>query len=210
MRIGVENEQAIVNSVLPASAAHNLVLGGELLVATTPGQGSPVATPAATTGPKTIAEALQLKTSYRFANQSLEFAMRDLAADVQTNLKGAPFEFAIKIIGADLQSDGITRNQSIRDFKQENQTVADILTALVLKANPIPGKAASDKDQKLIWVIGPDPENPAKQLVLITTRAAAASKKYTLPAPFVLEVEFRLADRSWTCSPSPARPAKRG
>lgn len=187
MRVGVESEQAIVNSVLPAAAAHNLVLGGELLVATTPGQSPAVAVAPPPAAPKTIADALQIRTSYTFDNQSLEFAMRDLAADVQTSLKGATFEFGIKIIGPDLQNDGITRNQSIRDFKQENQTVADILTALVLKANPLPGKGASDKDQKLLWVVGPDPENPTKQLVLITTRAAAATKKYTLPAPFVLK-----------------------
>jgi hypothetical protein len=189
MRVGVENEQAIVNSVLPAMAAHNLVLGGELLVSTAPGQlaaATASTAPAAAAGPKTINEALQLKTSYSFDNQSLEFAMRDLADDVQSNLKGAPFEFAIKIIGDDLKIDGITRNQSIRDFKQENQTVADVLTALVRKANPITTvKDPSETDQKLIWVIGPDPDDASKQVVLITTRAAAAAKKYTLPEVFV-------------------------
>jgi len=186
MRVGVENEQAIANSVLPATAAHNLVLGGELLVATTPGQAASVGAAPAATGPKTIAEALQWKTSYSFDQQSLEFAMRDLAEDVKGNLKNAPFEFAIKIIGDDLKIDGITRNQSIRDFKQENQTVAEILTALVRKANPVTTvKDPSEKDQKLIWVIGPDPDNPGQQIVLITTRAAAIAKKYTLPAPFV-------------------------
>src|SRR5438105_8715734 len=116
MQSGVENEQAIINSVLPASAAHNLVLGAELLVSTAPGQ-AVIATGSAASGPKTIADALQLKTSYSFDQQSLEFAMRDLADDVKSNLKGAPFEFAIKIIGDDLKLDGITRNQSIRDFK---------------------------------------------------------------------------------------------
>jgi serine/threonine protein kinase/predicted negative regulator of RcsB-dependent stress response len=189
MRVGVENEQAIVNSVLPAMAAHNLVLGGELLISTAPGQlaaATASTAPAAAAGPKTINEALQLKTSYSFDNQSLEFAMRDLADDVQSNLKGASFEFAIKIIGDDLKIDGITRNQSIRDFKQENQTVADVLTALVRKANPITTvKDPSETDQKLIWVIGPDPDDASKQIVLITTRAAAAAKKYTLPEVFV-------------------------
>jgi hypothetical protein len=186
MRVGVENEQAIANSVLPATAAHNLVLGGELLVATTPGQVATVGAAPAATGPKTIVEALQWKTSYSFDQQSLEFAMRDLAEDVKSNLKNASFEFAIKIIGDDLKIDGITRNQSIRDFKQENQTVADILTALVRKANPVTTvKDPSEKDQKLVWVIGPDPDNPGQQVVLITTRAAATAKKYTLPVPFL-------------------------
>ena len=157
---------AVLNSVLPTVAAHNLVLGGELLVSTAPGQ-TIVATsgsaPAAS-GPKTVAEALQLKTSYSFAQQSLEFAMRDLADDVKGNLKNAPFEFAIKIIGDDLKLEGITRNQSIRDFKQENQTVADILTALVRKANPVTTvKDPSEKDQKLVWLVGPDPDKPSQK-----------------------------------------------
>jgi hypothetical protein len=187
-RVGVENEEAIVNSVLPTIAAHNLVLGGELLVATAPGQATSAAAPTSSGGPKTIEEALAIKTSYSFDNQSLEFAMRDLAEDVKGNLKGAPFEFAIKIIGDDLKIDGITRNQSVRDFKQENQSVADVLTALVRKANPVTTvKDPSEKDQRLIWVVGPDPDSPAKQAILITTRAAAAAKKYNLPAPFVVK-----------------------
>ena len=109
------------------------------------------------------------------------------ASELQNgNLKGAPFEFAIKLLGDDLKLDGITRNQSVRDFKQENQTVADILTALVRKANPVTTvKDPSETDQKLIWVIGPDPDSPGKQVVLITTRNAATVKKYTLPPPFV-------------------------
>jgi eukaryotic-like serine/threonine-protein kinase len=185
LRIGVENDQAIVNAVLPATAAHNLVLGGELLVSTSPGNSAAVAGPSAASGPQTIADALQLKTTYRFDQQSLEFAVRDLAEDVQGNLKNAPVEFAIKIIGDDLKLDGITRNQSIRDFQQESQTVADILTALVRKANPVTTvKDPSEADQKLVWVIGPDPDSPGKQTVLITTRAAAVAKKYTLPPPF--------------------------
>ena len=112
--------------------------------------------------------------------------MRDLADDVKGLLKNPPFEFAIKIIGNDLEKDGITRNQSIRDFDQDNQTVADILTALVRKANPVTTvKDPSEKDQKLVWLIGPDPENATKQVVLVTTRNAAAAKKYSLPAHFV-------------------------
>ena len=101
--------------------------------------------------------------------------MRDLAEDVKGNLKGAPFEFAIKLFGSDLEKDGITRNQSVRDFKQENQTVAEILTALVRKANPITTvKDPSEADQKLIWVIGPDPENAGK---------AGYSDYYARPRP---------------------------
>ena len=52
LRIGVENDQAVINAVLPGVAAHNLVLGGELLVSSAPGSGAAVvatATPTPTT-----------------------------------------------------------------------------------------------------------------------------------------------------------------
>jgi hypothetical protein len=140
--------------------------------------------------PKTLDEALQLKTTYSFAQQSLEFAMRDLAIDAQDQLKGSNVAFTIKIIGGDLEKGSITRNQSVRDFKQEDKPFAEILTALVLKANPITTvKSPTEADQKLIWVIGPDPDDASKQIILITTRDAAAAKKYALPAVFVAKEE---------------------
>jgi hypothetical protein len=117
--------------------------------------------------------------------------MRDLAIDFQDVAKGTPFakggpqELQIKIIGADLEKDGITRNQQVRDFKMDNKSFAEILTAVVMKANPVTTvKTPDEEDQKLIWVVGPDPDNPSKQMILITTRAAAATKKYTLPTAF--------------------------
>jgi eukaryotic-like serine/threonine-protein kinase len=188
LRVGVENDQAVVNSVLPVVAAHNLMLGGELLMSSAAGGGAIAATSPMPTKvlPKSLEEALQLKTTFTFDQQSLEFAMRDLAIDAQDQLKGSTVEFAIKIIGGDLEAGSITRNQSIRDFKHEDKTFAEILTALVMKANPITTvKSPTEADQKLVWVIGPDPADPAKQIILITTRAAAGTKKYTLPAVFV-------------------------
>lgn len=181
LRIGVENEQAVVNSVLPAAAAHNLLLGGELLVATAPGIAVATAEPPKAL-PKTIAEALQLKTTFSFDSQSLEFAMRDLAIDVNDQLKGGDLQFGIKIIGPDLEKDGVTRNISITNFKQENATIADVLTALVMKTST--ATKPTDPIQKLIWVIADDPEAPGKQTILLTTRAAAAAKGYQVPEVF--------------------------
>jgi len=190
MRIGVEGDQAVINAYLPGPAAHNLVLGGELLVSSTPGAvAGPATTVAAATpkGPKTLEEVMALKSKMEFAAQSLEFVMNDVMADAQEVAKGSPFgkggekEFTIKILGDDLQLDGITRNQTVRDFKKEG-TLAEILTEIVVTANS--RKPPDDPEQKLIWVIGPDPDNPAKELVLITTKAQAAKKKYNVPAVF--------------------------
>jgi hypothetical protein len=141
--------------------------------------------PAEPAGPKTIEEVLALKTSMSFGAQSLEFAMRDIADDVRANLlKGSPVEFEIKLMGKDMEKDGITRNQTISDFKQENKTVAEVLTAMVMKANSPNVPDPAQPGQKLIWVVAPDPDKPQRQIVLITTRTAAEREKYTLPAPF--------------------------
>jgi hypothetical protein len=111
--------------------------------------------------------------------------MRDIADDVRANLlKGSTVEFDIKLIGKDMEKDGITRNQSIVDFKQDDKTVAEVLTAMVMKANAPNQPDPSVPDQKLIWVVAPDPDKPARQIILITTRAAAEREKYKLPAPF--------------------------
>ena len=185
LRVGVESEQAIVNAVLPGAAAHNLVLGGELLVATAPGTAVATTAEPPKNLPKTIAEALQLKTTFSFDSQSLEFAMRDLAIDVNDQLKGGPLQFGIKLIGPDLEKDGVTRNMTVTAFKQENATVADILTALLLKTST--AKGPTDPELKPIWVIADDPDNPGKQTVLITTRAAAAAKGYEVPPVFAIK-----------------------
>jgi len=193
MRVGVEGDQAVVNAYLPGAAAHNLVLGTELLVSTAPGAGGGPASggPVKPAGPKSIDEVLAIKTSMTFDANPLEFCMRDLAIDAQELAKGSPFakggpqELQIKIIGDDLKIDGITRNQTVRDFSQKDKPLSEILTAIVMKANPVTTvKTPDEADQKLLWVVGPDPDNPAKQMILITTRAAAATKKYTLPAAF--------------------------
>lgn len=181
-RIGVEEDEAVMNCVLPGAAAHNLVLGAELTISSAPGAATTVAaaTPAPSGGAKGIEAVLQKKTTLSFEANSLELTMDAFAKDI----KAESPEFDIKIIGKDLQLDGITKNQTIRDFMQADKPVSDILTALVMKANAPNVPDASMPDQKLIWVVGPDPDNPSQQVVLITTRAAAATKKYKLPPAF--------------------------
>jgi tRNA/tmRNA/rRNA uracil-C5-methylase (TrmA/RlmC/RlmD family) len=54
-------------------------------------------------------------------------------------------------MGDDLKLDGITRNGQIRGFVQENKTVAEVLTSMVMKANPVTTvKVPNEKDQKLL------------------------------------------------------------
>lgn len=187
-RVGVEDDVAIINAVTPGPLAHNLVFGGELALMSTPGAMVASTGPAAAgaTMPKNVDEILKHKITFEVPRNDMNLTMADLEKEITSDLPGLEVPFAIKIIGKDLETEGITRNMAIVDFKMENSSLADVLTGLVRKANPVTTvKDASELDQKLIWVVGPDPDKPNQQVILITTRKAAETKKYTLPAPFV-------------------------
>jgi hypothetical protein len=187
-RFGVEGDHAMLNTALPGIAAHNLTFGGEMLIALAPGAGGTAVAAAAPAGPKTIDEVLKTKMSISFAQDALDFAMTNIQNEVKSTYRNLPFEFKILIMGDDLKIDGITKNQSIRDFNMQDASVADILTAMVRKANPVTTvKDPSEKDQKLLWVVAPDPANASNRIVLITTRQAAENAMYTLPELFRLK-----------------------
>jgi hypothetical protein len=54
-----------------------------------------------------------------------------------------------------------------------------------MRCNPITTvKKPSEEDQKLVWVIGDDPSQAGRRIVLITSREGAATRKLELPAVF--------------------------
>ena len=119
-----------------------------------------------------------------FDQASLERALQMLESEFKQAAPNARYDTSIRILGQDLQLEGITRNMSLRDFKQEDKTVGELLTAIVRRANPITTvKNPAEPDQKLIWVIGEDPNDGITRL-LITTRAGAAKRGYKLPEAF--------------------------
>ncbi|PQO26704.1 hypothetical protein C5Y96_19660 [Blastopirellula marina] len=180
-RTGVENNQAVVNIMLPSAAGQNMVAGAELmLAANSAGAAAPAgggAMPAAKK-PETIEEKLASTMSISFPQNSLEFALRDIGEEA-----GIPIE----IKGTDLQLDGITRNKEIKEFTHDNKPVGEILAQLLVRANPEPSPGSNTEVQKLIYVIDPmDGPDEAKKLV-VTTRAAAEKNKYTLPDVFKIK-----------------------
>lgn len=183
-RFGIDEMETVINLSGESRIAHNLVSATELALVSS--SSSPVSTqPPLQNVPQNNEEVVAKKISMAFPQTSLEFAMRDLADLVKSSQRNLPFEFRIRILGNDLQLEGITRNQQVVDFEATDKTVAEILTSLVMKANPVTTvQSPSEVDQKLLWVIGPDPEDPTKEIILITTRSSAATKGYTLPAVF--------------------------
>ena len=183
-RVGIEGNHALINAALPQTAAHNLVFGAEMALASTPEAVLMPPTGPVPGEPRSLDDLLSARMSISFDQDSLEFSMRNVETEIRSMFNSLPFQFKIKIQGDDLKLEGITRNQQIRDFLQQDETVASVLTAMVMKANPVTTvKEPSEPDQKLLWVIAPDPENPTNRIILITTRQIA-EQNYTLPAVF--------------------------
>ena len=188
MRIGVERQQVIVNCWLPPMAAHNIVGGTELLLAYASGAGEVVA-PATRNQPQTLQELLEMPRDLNVTtNPDLNILLADLQAEVTDDLGELPFPFEIRLLGNDLLTEGITKNQRPGEFNMQQKTLAEILTEIMIRANPnkdITGP--EDPNCKLVWVVGPDPENAEREIILITTRGAAAQKSYELPDAFQAE-----------------------
>ena len=183
LRIGVGRDEAVINGVLPAPAAHNLLFGGTMFLMSQPGVALVDNSATESAGPQSLELLLASKIDLSFDQQSLEFSIRDLGQEVKDRYPNLPFDFRIQIVGADLENDGITRNQQVRNIKLNDKSLSESLTEIVVVAQAT-GKPPSHPDQKLIWVVGPDPEQPDKQIVLVTTRSAAMKNNYTLPAAF--------------------------
>ena len=136
----------------------------------------------------TLEEVLQERMSLRFDQLALEAALAAIVTDIRESYPRLPFEFDVKIVGEDFEKGGITRNQQVVNFDQRNSTVAEVLTALVQRANPITTvQSPSESDQKLIWVTAADPERPSRTIVLLTTREGAEARNWPLPTVFRVE-----------------------
>jgi hypothetical protein len=181
-RMGVGRGSVVLNAALPPAAAHNLVFGAEMMLASISSSGIS-ARSEARDGPHTLEEALTTKISVSFDQESLEFAVQNVERAFRSRHRDLPFHLAIRIVGEDLEQEGITRNQPIRDFRETDKTLGEILTTLVSKANPVAVEIPSDPEQKVVWAIGPDPLDSSRRAVLVTVRQVA-EREYVVPEIF--------------------------
>ena len=173
------------NVWLPPMASHNLIATSELVAAFQRTAVDPDATQQQV--PQSLAALLQEKRDLDIANPpDLNVLLADLEQEINDDYSSLPFQWRIVLLGADLEKDGITKNQRPGPLKLQQKSFTEILTSIVVSANPdkdITG--AADPNCKLIWVVAQDPDNADQQAILITTRAAAKEKSYQLPDPFV-------------------------
>ncbi|MCH5373282.1 MAG: hypothetical protein JJ992_04855, partial [Planctomycetes bacterium] len=184
-RTGTQGDIAVINAALPLESVHNLVFATEMALQSSPGVVAGTSMhDSPPTAPRDFAELLTCRFTIRFPQDSLEFAMQNIETEVRDRFPNLAFPFAIRILGGDLEKNGITRNQQIREFDQQDRPLAEILTAMVLKANPKATTDPRDPSQQLIWAIGPSPEGADHGAILITTRDAAAQRGYEVSATF--------------------------
>jgi serine/threonine protein kinase len=190
-RFGLEDGQVVTNAYLPTDAMNNIAIASWMAlqnpVANT---GSAVASPIkpATKPPKkSIDEILESKVTIGFEQESLEAALQLIAGEVTDSvLAGAAI--TMNINGTAFQKEGITRNQSIRSFKHEGDTLRNILMDLVRRANPVTTvQSPTEQNQKVVWLILDDPDKPGQKKIELTTRTWAVGNKATLPKEFVSE-----------------------
>ena len=191
-RYGLVDRTAVANLYLPAEASAQVGLATLLALNTKPSAGSIDKTAPAKS--LTIEQMLDRSMSVSFGQESLEFAVDAVVDEFEHSLPQGNQLPPVRIVGGDLEKMGITQNQQIRDFAKSDVPLRQVLTDLVVAANP--DKTASgpaDPKQSLIWVVAQDPSapddspTPDKQAIVITTRHAAAQKGYDLPAEFESE-----------------------
>jgi len=183
VRWDTEFGHLIGNAWLPPNAAQNLLSGSELTMTFS----NSIAVTEQEQLPSSIEELLATKRSLNVTNPpDLNVLLSDIRAEIMDDYPGLGFSFQIKLMGSDLQKDGITQNQRPGPLAIVDQPLSAILTQIMTSANPdktISGPA--DPNCKLVWVLAKDPEDEANKAILITTRAAAKEKDYSLPSVFV-------------------------
>ncbi|OYP36503.1 serine/threonine protein kinase [Rhodopirellula sp. MGV] len=187
-RSSIDGSTVIASAYLPTNAAKQVSLATLLAMNTPPGESAANGTAGNETQELTIDELLDRPMSISFLQLSLQFSIDAVADEFRQDLPKGSAVPTFKIVGGDLELNGITQNQQIRNFDKEDTKLRQVLTDIVRAANPDP-TATSPKDPKqaLIWVVHPTGKPAAESEILITTRDAAKKKNYQLPAEFQID-----------------------
>lgn len=185
-RVGVENGQALANGYLPTSACSNLVYASWMafLPSATANTATGSGSQTVASKPLTPAEILERKISMSIDQTGIENVLQQIGEQANDKLPAGTTPLRFELDGAGFQRSGITRNQQIKDFKVDGQSVRQALTLLARRGNPVqPLNDLKSADQKLVWVLVEG--QGATPLISLTSRDAAQSASQSLPSEFV-------------------------
>jgi serine/threonine protein kinase len=175
-RFGISRSAVTINQYLPKSATAQIGIA-TLMAANAP----PAQAEAVTSVSMTMDEILAFPISLSFVQESLKASMANVEDELTKSLPPGVTAPKIEIIGGDLEKNGITQNQQIRNFDMQSKPLREVLTAMVIAANPDKSAPApTDVKQMLLWVVDTSSE-PAK--IRVTTREAATGV-FELPTEF--------------------------
>ncbi len=188
-RFGVEHGTAIMNLYLPSEAANNILLAswialqpGANLVANASVTGG---TAPAQMAPLGIDEYLSRPIRLSFDQEPIETALQLVADEANDDLPVGTHSLRFELDGDAFEKAGITRNQQLRSFRIEGGSVRAALTEIAKRGNPVTTVTDTrQEEQKLIWVVKPDPENAGREMISLTTRATAQAAGIALPVEF--------------------------
>jgi len=128
----------------------------------------------------TIDDVLSAKVTFKVDN--LDDLLKTVAT-IQDKVRQSydvGFEFRIRVDVNGFREHGITKSPRLQPFAQRDKSVADVLTTVAVKMNPITiERSLTDPDQKVVWVVAKD-----KQSILITVRQSAKARSLELPSVF--------------------------
>ena len=175
-RFGISDSAVTINQYLPQQAAAQIGVAG-LLAANAPSAAVGLVASVEMSTDEILAQPITLA----FNQESLKAAMAAVQDEMAKSLpKGVPAPEII-LMGGDLQKNGITQNQQIRNFDLAAAPLRQVLTELVRQANSDKTATSShDPKQMLVWIVDSSGELP---VIRITTRDASVDR-YDLPDEF--------------------------
>ncbi len=190
VRAAAEDGQVVVNAYLPKEAMLNLVVSSWMAMGRD--EASNISkitqeTPKPEVVIKTAEQWLDSKITLRIDQDSLENVLQSIATEVKDANGEGENPLSMSINGTAFQKDGITRNQEIRGFEFQDETVRKVLTKLARRANPVTTvQSPNEKDQKVVWVLLDEPSSTTKKKIEFTTRTWADANAAVLPPEFQL------------------------
>ncbi len=161
--VAADERQLVLRTYLPSEAGPNLAAALRVAISGA-GQAKPLAAAAPGTAPAdeqlSAAQRMERVISLVIPRNALETALQLFSGEV-----GVPLEIA----GADLEREGITRNQSLA-IDIRDRPASQVLEAILLEANP---------DGKLTYRIEPD--SSGRERIVITTQAARSGSAGASP-----------------------------